>query len=94
VKFSADAKYVLSGSDDTNIRVWKAQASMPVGPVCIMLDPQPLDELHVTSCKLLLSVFFDTAKPSPKEQAQLRQQTQGPLQECSRDSTNFTVRAL
>jgi WD repeat and SOF domain-containing protein 1 len=33
VKFSADAKYVLSGSDDTNIRVWKAQASMPIKPV-------------------------------------------------------------
>eukprot|EP00466_Bigelowiella_natans_P004871 jgi/Bigna1/81061/fgenesh1_pg.77_\ len=27
VKFSADNKYVLSGSDDTNIRLWKARAS-------------------------------------------------------------------
>lgn len=33
VKFSGDAKYVLSGSDDTNIRVWKAQASMPIKPL-------------------------------------------------------------
>ncbi len=27
VKFSGDAKYVLSGSDDTNIRLWKARAA-------------------------------------------------------------------
>ena len=27
VQFSADNRYVLSGSDDTNIRVWKARAS-------------------------------------------------------------------
>jgi DDB1- and CUL4-associated factor 13 len=31
VKFTGDAKYVLSGSDDTNIRLWKAQASAPLG---------------------------------------------------------------
>ena len=31
MKFSGDAKYVLSGSDDTNVRLWKAQASAPVG---------------------------------------------------------------
>lgn len=30
VNFSADGRYVLSGSDDTNIRVWKAQASKPM----------------------------------------------------------------
>ncbi len=27
VRFSADNKYVLTGSDDTNIRLWKAQAA-------------------------------------------------------------------
>jgi len=31
VKFSGDAKFVLSASDDTNIRLWKAQASKPLG---------------------------------------------------------------
>ena len=31
VKFSGDAKYILSGSDDTNIRLWKANASATLG---------------------------------------------------------------
>lgn len=31
VQFSADARYVLSGSDDTNIRVWRAKASERAG---------------------------------------------------------------
>jgi WD repeat and SOF domain-containing protein 1 len=31
VNFSADSKFVLSGSDDTNIRIWKAAASAALG---------------------------------------------------------------
>lgn len=31
VKFSADSKFVLSGSDETNIRIWKANASEQLG---------------------------------------------------------------
>ncbi|KMZ64996.1 WD repeat and SOF1 domain-containing protein [Zostera marina] len=31
VKFSGDASYVISGSDDTNLRVWKANASEQMG---------------------------------------------------------------
>lgn len=31
VKFSADSNFVLSGSDDTNIRIWKAEANKKVG---------------------------------------------------------------
>jgi DDB1- and CUL4-associated factor 13 len=34
VKYSADAMYCLSGSDDTNVRVWKANASAPERVVC------------------------------------------------------------
>ena len=32
VKYSMDAKYVLSGSDDGNVRVWKARAADKLAP--------------------------------------------------------------
>ena len=31
VQFSMDSKYVLSGSDDGNVRIWKAHASEKIG---------------------------------------------------------------
>lgn len=34
VKFSCDASYIISGSDDTNLRLWKAKASEQMGVVC------------------------------------------------------------
>lgn len=36
VKFSCDATYVISGSDDTNLRLWKAKASEQLGVVRII----------------------------------------------------------
>jgi len=33
VKWSADNKYVLSGSDEMNIRLWKANAAEKLGVV-------------------------------------------------------------
>ena len=36
VKFSGDVTYVLSRSDDTNIRLWKAKASEQLGVVGIL----------------------------------------------------------
>lgn len=33
VVWSLDNKYVLSGSDEMNIRLWKANASEKLGPV-------------------------------------------------------------
>lgn len=33
VLYTQDSRYVLSGSDDTNIRVWKADAAAPVGVI-------------------------------------------------------------
>jgi len=32
-----DNRYVISGSDDTNIRVWKANAADPLKPVRVVL---------------------------------------------------------
>lgn len=42
VKFSGDGRFIFCGSDDTNIRIWKAQASQPLIPVIrktIMIFP-------------------------------------------------------
>lgn len=33
VRFSLDARFVVSGSDDFRIRVWKARAARPIGPL-------------------------------------------------------------
>lgn len=33
MKYSSDASYVISGSDDTNLRLWKAKASEQLGVV-------------------------------------------------------------
>lgn len=30
VEFTGDSKFVISGSDDANVRIWKAQAHMPL----------------------------------------------------------------
>ena len=38
VKFSMDAKFVLSGSDDGNIRLWKSESHAKIG-VVITFDP-------------------------------------------------------
>ena len=38
VNYSADAQYVLSGSDDTNVRIWKADASATLGVQKARLD--------------------------------------------------------
>ena len=46
VRFSGDASYVFSGSDDMNVRVWKVRGSCPVlvvrscGVVACMLASQ------------------------------------------------------
>lgn len=47
VSFSADARFVLSGSDDTNVRIWKSVANQRLGRV----------RAAVHSQTLLLSVF-------------------------------------
>lgn len=36
VQWTLDNKYILSGSDEMNIRIWKARASEKLGPVCLL----------------------------------------------------------
>ena len=36
VQWSLDSEYVLSGSDDMNIRIWKALAAKPLGNVFLL----------------------------------------------------------
>lgn len=38
VRWSADNKYVLSGSDEMNIRLWKANASEKLGVVRVSMS--------------------------------------------------------
>lgn len=38
VIYSSDSKYVMSGSDEMNIRLWKAHASEKLGPVILNLS--------------------------------------------------------
>lgn len=33
MRFSGDGVYVFSGSEDMNVRIWKAEASAQVGPL-------------------------------------------------------------
>lgn len=35
VLWSLDSKFILSGSDEMNIRIWKAKASEKLGAVCV-----------------------------------------------------------
>jgi WD repeat and SOF domain-containing protein 1 len=42
VRFTADARFVISGSDDTNIRIWKAVAAEPLKTL-VPREQQKLD---------------------------------------------------
>ncbi|KAL2650837.1 hypothetical protein R1flu_018965 [Riccia fluitans] len=48
VKFSSDASYVISGSDDTNIRLWKSKASEQLG---ILLPREKKKHAYLESVK-------------------------------------------
>eukprot|EP00246_Nothoceros_aenigmaticus_P003399 TRINITY_DN14548_c0_g1_i1.p1 TRINITY_DN14548_c0_g1~~TRINITY_DN14548_c0_g1_i1.p1 ORF type:complete len:453 (-),score=56.93 TRINITY_DN14548_c0_g1_i1:44-1402(-) len=48
VKFSMDASYVFSGSDDTNIRVWKANAAEQQG---VLLPREKQKQAYLTAVK-------------------------------------------
>lgn len=46
VLWSLDNKYIMSGSDEMNIRIWKARASEKLGPVSFS-KLQGVVEIHV-----------------------------------------------
>ena len=64
VKFSGDATYVLSGSDNTNIRMWKAKASEQLGVVGILplLFVNLLSVLDLFYVSLLEITHFQSPK--------------------------------
>ncbi|CAM6094942.1 unnamed protein product [Calypogeia fissa] len=48
VRYSGDATYVMSGSDDTNIRLWKAQASEQLG---VLLPREKQKQAYLNAVK-------------------------------------------
>jgi len=50
VKYSSDAHYVFSGSDDTNIRIWKSDASRQIGIVSNQYSLLVALETHSRHC--------------------------------------------
>jgi WD40 repeat protein len=77
VKFSCDASYVISGSDDTNLRLWKAKASEQLGivsflfvhtnsilayPFCSATEFSALSCLYRTLCVVMLTELLKQCK--------------------------------
>ena len=46
MKYTYDGTYLVSGSDDTNLRLWKSKASEQLGVVSFLMA--------LTACKLVL----------------------------------------
>ena len=55
VKYSADAQYVLTGSDDMNIRLWKARAAQKMGQLL------PREQKKLAYAESLKRRFANTA---------------------------------
>ena len=51
VAFTGDSKYILSGSDDTNVRIWKSHASRKVGTML------PKEREHIQHNKELINRY-------------------------------------
>ena len=51
VSWSLDDKYIISGSDEMNLRVWKANASQKLGVVRSVVDDLSHNSAsHLTGC--------------------------------------------
>ncbi|KAJ7224822.1 hypothetical protein C8J57DRAFT_1731368 [Mycena rebaudengoi] len=60
--FTSDARFVLSGSDDSNMRLWKADASARLGVVAA----PPYADVHAPSLRLLPApILFLPLTPVP-----------------------------
>lgn len=60
VQWTLDNKYILSGSDEMNIRIWKARASEKLGPVSLL-----------TICNSLFFLIIFIFQLKPREKAAL-----------------------
>ncbi len=62
VKFSPDSKYIYTASDDTNIRLWKANASEPIKIVrnlySTSLSTLSLADLDILSTFFLFCIYL------------------------------------
>lgn len=56
IKWSSDNKYILSGSDEMNIRLWKANAAEKLGVVSVKC--QPFLSPGPTDCHILKDIQF------------------------------------
>lgn len=58
IRYSRDDRYIISGSDEMNIRIWKAQASEKLGYVSvtwhILAVVSPIDDGYSTMSRMLL----------------------------------------
>lgn len=93
VKFSADANFVLSGSDDTNIRIWKAEASKSLAKVRLRVDSSIVVGVpsNVRFWKWLARVCAGGSSRAP--QARVQRVAQGALPAPARDQPHRQVRA-
>lgn len=72
VKWSMDNKYILSGSDEMNIRLWKANAAEKLGTVseacpCQQLYfPSACQEPRSPTCSCLMSSLHPRTRPWPR----------------------------
>ena len=90
VKFSADNRFVLSGSEDANIRIWKANASQNLNTVGCFEHTYYyhhrilLSHLSMYGCSSNYCLLFYVVGASRGKENQLSEQTQGSISKHER----------